>query len=102
MKRMIFVMIQKKNVEIAKKMMKNLLVLENLMKILKRILKVQKNLKKVILMKKMNLKKVHRLLVQKVERMVLFQIMNPNQKLMKISEIMKVNWYRMKQNLTSI
>ena len=68
----------------------------------KKILKVQKNLKKVILMKKMNLKKVHRLLVQKVEQMVLFQIMNPNQKPILISETMKVNWYRMKQNFTGI
>ena len=64
---------------------------------MKKVLK--KVLKKRILNVQKNLKKVHRLLVQKVEKMVL---MSPNQKPIQISETMKANWYRMKQKLTDI
>ena len=63
------------------------------------MLLMKKVLKKRILKVQQNLKKVHRLLVQKVEKMVL---MNPNQKPIQISETMKMNWYRMKQKLTDI
>ena len=63
------------------------------------MLPMKKVLQKRILKVQQNLKKVHRLLVQKVEKMVL---MSPNQKPIQISETMKMNWYRMKQKLTNI